>query len=145
MLIILENNCEEAAFDQLLQTHRPTLIYLGSKQNRLAQKADYTLPVTNHAEQYGSYVNSEQRLQKVYRALLPSGDVQPGWQAILSLLKPQLTAAPPTYSDVEDVWGQLREKIPALKGLSFYELPEDGLSLLPTETEAVVAEEVANV
>jgi NADH-quinone oxidoreductase subunit G len=144
LLIILENNCEEAAFDQLLQTHRPTLIYLGSKQNRLAQKADYTLPITNHAEQYGSYVNSDQRLQKVYRALLPSGDAQPGWQAILSLLKPQLTTVP-TYSDVEDVWGQLRAKIPALKGLSFYELPEDGLSLLPTETEAVVAEEVANV
>lgn len=144
LLIVLENNAEEAQFEAFLQTQRPILIYLGSKQNRLATKADYALPLTSHAEHYGSYVNSEQRLQKVYRALLPSGDAQPGWQVLGALLKPQLKN-PPAYTDIEDVWGHLREKIPALKGLSFYELPEDGFSLLPAEAEAEASEEVAHV
>jgi NADH-quinone oxidoreductase subunit G len=139
LLIILENNCDNADFDALLQTHRPTLIYLGSKNNRLASKADYALPITSHAEHYGSYVNGDQRLQKVYRAFMPEGEAQPGWLMIRDLLRPSLTAAP-IYADVEDVWSQLREKIPLFKALTFYDIPDGGLSLAPEPEAPEVAD-----
>ncbi|PIQ26366.1 NADH-quinone oxidoreductase subunit L [bacterium (Candidatus Blackallbacteria) CG17_big_fil_post_rev_8_21_14_2_50_48_46] len=140
LLIILDNHCQNNDFEHLLQEQRPTLIYLGSHRTQLAEKADFSLPITSHAEHYGSYINCEQRLQKVYRALLPVAEVQTGWQSLSQLF--MKVNKSPAYQDLEEIWKDLASQYEALKGLSFYELPDEGLSLKPTPVEAQV-EEVA--
>lgn len=139
-LLILNNACEDALLDQLLQEHRPTLVYLGTHHNRLALKADYVLPVTTHAEHYASYVNCELRLQKVYRALSPAAEVQPAWQVLSQIFAQQTQTK--CWDDVEMVWKHLSQAHSALNQLSYYDIPDEGVSLATASVqseEAVVA------
>jgi NADH-quinone oxidoreductase subunit G len=126
-LIVLENSCDNAEISALLNQHRPLLIYLGSHHNALAEQAEFVLPITSHAEQYASYVNVEQRLQKVFRALNPAPEQQPGWQALAAVF-----AQANAFPELEDLWVQLSKAVPELKGLSWYDIPESGLSLKPS-------------
>lgn len=128
LVVSLDNAAGE--LQGLLREARLRTILLTPHHSPLAAEADVALPITMHAEHYASYVNAEQRLQKVAQAYFPTTDARPGWKLIAGLFKPLLTAAP-LYDDVEDVWGLLREKVPALAKLTFYEIPDQGLSLAP--------------
>lgn len=139
-LLILNNPCEDPALDQILQEQKPTLIYLGTHRNGVASKADYVLPITTHAEHYASYVNCEQRLQKVYRAFPPGPEVLPAWQVLSQIFSAQTHTKP--WDDIETVWKHLSQTHPALHALSFYTIPDEGLSLtsIPSEKAVVTSQ-----
>lgn len=110
------------------------VIYLAVHQTPLSLHADIALPMTAHAEHDASYVNADQRLQKVNQAYFPTTEARPAWKLIAGLFASLLTA-PPLYDDVEDVWSLMNTKVEALSALTFYEIPDAGRSLLP-EAEA---------
>ena len=139
LVISLDNAALE--LQTLLREARLQTVLLSSHHSPLALEAEVALPITMHAEHYASYVNAEQRLQKVSQAYFPTTDARPGWKLIAEIFRPLLTAAP-LYADVEDIWGLLRDKLAPLAKLTFYEIPDQGLSLAP-EAPAQAAEEAA--
>ncbi len=58
-----------------------------------AQLADVVLPGTSFAEKDGTFTNSERRVQRVQRALIPLGESRPDWEIIAELGQRTLTAA----------------------------------------------------
>ncbi len=139
LVISLDNDAE--ALRKLLSSTQAKVVFLGSQASPLALGADVALPITMHAEHYASYVNAEQRLQKVSQAYFPTSEARPGWKLISEVFKP-LLSAPPLYADVEDVWSILRSKYAPLANLTYYEIPDEGVSLAPkeeAEKEAVIA------
>ena len=130
LVISLDNDAAELR--ARLGEARVKTVFLGSHRSPLALEADVALPITMHAEHYASYVNGQQRLQKVSQAYFPITDARPGWKLVAELFKPLLTAAP-LYADVEDIWGLLRSKFAQLSSLTFYEIPDQGLDLAPKE------------
>lgn len=139
-LVISLDASSEALVKQLQQKQ---VIYLGVHQTALSLEADVSLPITAHAEHDASYVNVDQRLQKVSQAYFPTSAARPAWKLIAGMFAPLLTAAP-LYDDVEDVWSVMNTKIEALSALTFYEIPDSGRSLLPApeadEADAVSEE-----
>jgi predicted molibdopterin-dependent oxidoreductase YjgC len=47
-----------------------------------AQLADVVLPAASFAEKDGTFTNSERRVQRVRRAVLPAGKSLPDWQIV---------------------------------------------------------------
>ncbi|MBF2054272.1 MAG: (2Fe-2S)-binding protein [Candidatus Sericytochromatia bacterium] len=142
LVICLDNDAE--ALRTALADRKVQVIYLGSHATPLSAQADVSLPITAHAEHYASYVNSAERLQKVEQAYFPTSEARPAWKLISALFKPLLTA-PPLYDDVEDVWSLLRSKYTPLAKLTFYEIPDTGLSLKPAPETDAASEEKALV
>jgi len=137
LVISLDNDAEQLRV--WLRESGVQVIYLATHQTPLAKDATVALPLTMHAEHYASYLNADQRLQKVNQAYFPSSDARPGWKLVSALFKPLLTA-PPLYADIEDIWSLLRNKYTALSQLTFYEIPDQGLSLAPEAQEKELVE-----
>ncbi len=132
--LVISLDADSDALRQQLKDKQ--VIYLGVHQTVLALDAEITLPITAHAEHDASYINAEQRLQKVNQAYFPTTEARPAWKLIAGLFAPLLTA-PPLYDDVEDVWSLMNTKVDVLSALTFYEIPDTGRSLLPsTEAES---------
>jgi NADH-quinone oxidoreductase subunit G len=105
-----------------------TLVVLGWRDSPLARAADIALPLATHAENQGTFVNSQLRLQRFERAFPPAGAALSGVDALGALLRrfdPQL-ADPLTP---EDVFGQLAAALPQLAGLELDRLPPHGVAL----------------
>lgn len=128
VVVLLANDGEQ--MQGLLAGTQAELVLLSTHASALSAKAAVALPITAHAEHYASYVNQAQRLQKVAQAYFPSSDARPGWKLMAGLFQPLLTVAP-LYDDVEDVWSLMRGKVAPLANLTFYEIPDEGLSLAP--------------
>lgn len=135
--LVISLDADSEALRKLLVNKQ--VIHLGVHQTTLALEADVTLPITAHAEQDATYINGEQRLQKVNQAYFALSSARPAWKLIAGMFAPVLTAAP-LYQDVEDVWSLMNTKVERLAALTFYEIPDTGLSLVTPEP---VAEEAA--
>jgi NADH-quinone oxidoreductase subunit G len=59
-----------------------TIVSLGLWRDRLAELADYVLPIQSFAERDGTWINGERRVQRFYAAQSAIGDAAPGWRAI---------------------------------------------------------------
>ena len=73
------------------QTGDAFVVYQGSHGDRGAHRADVILPGAAYTEKYGTYVNTEGRVQLANRAVFPPGDAREDW-AILRALSERLGA-----------------------------------------------------
>lgn len=132
LLLVLDNSLADEKVQQLLATHKPQIIYLGTHSTPMAEQADIALPITMNAEHYGTYMSAGERIQKANQAYYPPFAAQPGWMVLKDIFRPLLTA-PPLFEDVEDVWTALRAKYPVLGSLTFYDIPDMGFKLVQEE------------
>jgi NADH-quinone oxidoreductase subunit G len=58
------------------------VVYQGHHGDRGAARADVILPGAAYTEKDGTYVNTEGRVQRGYRALLPPGDAREDWRIL---------------------------------------------------------------
>jgi NADH-quinone oxidoreductase subunit G len=58
------------------------VVYQGHHGDRGAARADVVLPGAAYTEKDGTYVNTEGRVQRGYRALLPPGDAREDWRIL---------------------------------------------------------------
>ncbi|MEB3329187.1 MAG: 2Fe-2S iron-sulfur cluster-binding protein [Candidatus Sericytochromatia bacterium] len=105
----------------------PVLVYLGTHDNATAGLATYTFPVAAHAEQYGSFINFQGRLQRFFKAFEAPGDAVGEWE-LLGRIGRELDPAY-GWSDVEEVWSDLRTAHPELGDLSWFGLGDEGFQL----------------
>lgn len=134
-VLLVMNNELTAALQQVIISQQIEVIYLGTHRTPLSETATVALPVTTHAEHFATYINADQRLQKVYQAWHPHQGAEPAWAVLAKLLAPVLPEPRP-WQDIEDVWQHLRTNVAPLVNLTFYDIPDEGLCLLPVETPA---------
>ncbi len=63
------------------------VIYQGHHGDKGAHRADVILPGSAYTEKNGTYVNTEGRVQKAYKAVSPVGEAKEDWQIICELAK----------------------------------------------------------
>jgi len=103
------------------------LIVFGWADSLLAQAADVALPVANHAEKDGTFVNVEWRVQRFERAFPPPGQARPAVEALSELL----ARYDPRWANLTApaVFDRLAAAVPAFAGLSWRHLPATGAAL----------------
>jgi NADH-quinone oxidoreductase subunit G len=80
-----------------------------------AVHADLALPATAYGEFDGTWVNFQERAQRVRRALTPPGVALEGWR-LLSELMMRLGASA-AYASTTDILGEMSARVPTLRAL----------------------------
>jgi NADH-quinone oxidoreductase subunit G len=111
-----------------------TLIVFGWADTPLARAADIALPVANHAEKDGTFVNVEWRVQRFAAAYPAPGLVRPGVEVLADLL----ARFDPRWAglDAPAVFDRLAAELPAFAGLSWHGLGALGAPLAVPESHA---------
>lgn len=114
------------------------LIVLSTHDDHTVEAAHVALPASTHAESYGSFVNSANRVQKFMAVMSATGDMETGWEWLAAIaLQLKLTGG---YQDIEEIWRDLRQTFSGLHEMSFYKFPDSGLPLYAAAPETVVAQ-----
>lgn len=103
-----------------------TLIVFGWADTALARAADVALPLATHAEQSGTFVNVQHRVQKFDRAFPAPGSARSGAEAFGELLARFGGEACTTAAAAFD---RLASELPAFAGMTFRSLPATGALL----------------
>ena len=86
------------------------VVYQGHHGDRGAARADVILPGAAYTEKNGTYVNTEGRVQRGYRALFPPGDAREDWR-ILRAFSATIGHALP-YDDLDSLRARLERQNP---------------------------------
>ncbi|MFQ5603394.1 MAG: molybdopterin-dependent oxidoreductase [bacterium] len=119
------------------------VVYLGSNDHSTAALADFILPAAAFVEEDGSFTNFQRRVQRIYKAVEPPGEVKPDWKIFRDLSKKFGKSLP--FFEAEDVFRALAEELPAFKGLTYQKLGDEGVLLnhLEEKTEPELEAKVA--
>ena len=93
----------------------------------LVRSADLALPMTSFAEEEGTFVNVQGRLQRMHAALQPPAGIKPAWRSLADLAA--LLQQPVTAVTAADIFNDLAGRLPAFAGLSYFKLAEVGVQL----------------
>ena len=105
-------------------------LYLGDQQSPAASNAHFVFPLTNFAEQEGSFTNIAGRVQRFSPALEPPGMARPGW-FILGALLAELNNRDAPLNAAESFSG-LASRIEAFAGLTYQDIGDRGAVLNET-------------
>ena len=114
-----------------------TLIVVGILPNETTRSASVLLPACAFAEKRGTMINIKGRLQRLNRASQAPGEARDDWEIIRDLIQ-QLTGSNGIYL-IEDVFKQIADAIPEMKGLSFSRVGDKGMQLVEETEEARAA------
>lgn len=90
-----------------------------------AALADVVLPGVSFAEKFGTFTNTERRVQPVRRAIKPIGDAKPDWK-IVTLVATAM-GYPLDYSRASDVFEELASVTPQYRGISHHKIDVCGV------------------
>jgi len=107
-------------------------VYLGAFDSPAARNADYVLPVTTFAEEEGSFVNAQGRVQRYRQGLQSPGSARPAWLVLGALAAALADGGTPASAG--EVFAGLVAAHPAFSGLSWDALGDRGAAL---QAEAV--------
>ena len=110
------------------------LIVVGILPSATTRSASVLLPACAFSEKRGTMINIKGRLQRLNRACQAPGEARDDWEIIRDLLQ-QLTGSNGIYL-IEDVFKQIAEAIPEMKGLSLSKIGDQGVQLVEETEEA---------
>ena len=91
-----------------------------------AQLADVVLPAASFAEQDGTFINTERRVQRVRPTIKPVGQSKPDWEIIQNLA--EKLNLPWKHQSPKEIWDEVRQLTPHyFGGMSYQRLEEQGL------------------
>lgn len=97
-----------------------------------AQIAHVVLPAACFAEKEGTFINTERRVQRVRRAVIPPGEAKEDLWIISELARRM--GYPMQYNSPEDVFKELAGLWPALEGITYQRIDKRGIQWpCPTE------------
>jgi NADH-quinone oxidoreductase subunit G len=102
-----------------------TLVVLGTVFPEALRNAELVLPITNMAEENGTYINRDQRIQRFSQAKSQPGMARPAWWVAGEVLAGPgpSPSAPATAAEAFEMLG---ERWPAFSGLSYADLGYTG-------------------
>jgi len=109
------------------QLAKVAIVYLGTHDNATAAAAKVVIPTLSVFEKSGSLVNQQFRLQKFLKCV-PAVTGAHDDLVVLTRLIAALGAAP-APAELHALWTVLAAEVPALKAITFANLPETGLLL----------------
>ena len=129
VLLVLGDELADQAED--FGTAASLYVYLGTFDSPAARNADFVLPVTIFAEEEGSFVNAQGRVQRYLQGLQAPGSARPAW-LVLGALAAAL-GGEGTPASAADVFAGLVAAHPAFAGMTHDALGDLGAAL---QTEA---------
>ncbi|MBM4310926.1 MAG: formate dehydrogenase subunit alpha [Deltaproteobacteria bacterium] len=93
--------------------------------NETARLADIVLPAAAWAEKDGTSTNTERRVQRVRRTLIPPGRARSDLELLCSLAAAM--GAQWHYTGAEDVFNELRDLVPQYQGITYQRIESTGL------------------
>ena len=119
---VLVLDAELSASDEAALAGIPgLLLVLGTVATDSLHHAELVLPITNMAEENGTYLNRDRRLQRYHQAKSQPGMARPAWWVAGEVLAgPGPDADAP--STAEEAFAQLGDRWPALAGISYADL-----------------------
>jgi NADH-quinone oxidoreductase subunit G len=93
-------------------------MYLGAHPSPAARQADFLLPRCTFAEQEGTFINHQGRVQRFWPGIQATGAAQPAWIA-LAALQLRLEGGGRGISSAAEAFLQAAEVAPELQGLSY--------------------------
>ena len=96
-----------------------------------AQAAHVVLPAASFAEKDGTFTNSERRIQRVRRALLPVGNARPDWEITSEIARRvcQRLGLDPSqfaYETPSEIFDEMARLTPIIAGVSHSRLDREG-------------------
>ena len=92
-MIVLDAELSEAD-EAALAAARGAVVILGTVVNEALRNAELVLPVTNMAEENGTYVNRDRRVQRFHQAKSQPGMARPAWWVAGEVLAGRRARAP---------------------------------------------------
>jgi len=100
------------------------VVYQGHHGDAGAARADVILPGAAYTEKYGTYVNTEGRVQRGFLAIYPPGEAREDWKILRAFS--QVIGHPLPYNDFEALRARLEQVNPVFGRVDF--LPRFGCS-----------------
>jgi NADH-quinone oxidoreductase subunit G len=135
VVLVLDDALEGAAGERLEAVEN--LIYLGTTLPQWARAARVILPVTNVAEEDGTFVNCDYRVQRYLQARTAPGMARPAWW-VLGELNAQVRGDQ-TPEDAATAFALLAEEEIVFSGLSYASLGYRGVTVTDRRTAEVSA------
>ena len=118
-LVIVVDEALDAVTRDVLET-AANVIYLGALLPDTARAASVVLPVANVAEEEGTFVNRDRRVQRYFQAKAAPGMARPAWW-VLSEVWREVHGGDPLFS-ADEAFARLADAEAAFQGLSYASL-----------------------
>ena len=131
LIVLGEDLVNDAGFSSDDLSKLGLLVQLHTLANPTASRAHFVLPTAAFAEKRGSMVNLSGRLQRLNRAVEPTGQCRDDWEAIRDLIC-AITGNKHEIHHIEDVFKSLAENIPAFQNLTLSKIGHQGTQITET-------------
>ena len=125
VLVVLGDELSDQ--DESFGANAGLFIYLGTFDSPAARNADFVLPITTFAEEEGTFVNAQGRVQRFGQGLRGPGTAQPAWLILGTLIAALKGGDRPVSA--ADVFAELTERHPAFAGLTWDGIGSAGVAL----------------
>ncbi len=125
VLFVLEDDLSD--IDPKLLERVGTLVYLGTVLPELARGAQVVLPIANVAEEDGTFVSRDRRVQRYHQAKAAPGMARPGWWVLSELVRELGTGEP--CADAAEAFAVLAETESVFGGLTYRGIGYHGVAL----------------
>ena len=131
LIVLGEDLVTDAGFSGDDLSKLGLLVQLHTLANPTASRAHFVLPTAAFAEKRGSMVNLSGRLQRLNRAVEPTGQCRDDWEAIRDLIC-AITGDKHEIHHIEDVFKSIAENIPAFQNLTLSKIGHQGTPITET-------------
>jgi len=126
-LLVLGEDVTQCGIGLELLGRLETLIVSDILPNRTTAVAHYLLPGCAHAEKRGSFTNVKGRVQRFQKAVEPPGEARAEWEFLHELV--DHVTGQNGFVNIEGLFNQMSQEIPALQGITWAALGETGVSV----------------
>jgi NADH-quinone oxidoreductase subunit G len=131
LIVLGEDLVSDAGFSADDLSKLDLLVQLHTLANPTASRGHFVLPTAAFAEKRGSMVNLSGRLQRLNRAVEPTGQCRDDWEAIRDLIC-AITGDKHEIHHIEDVFKAIAENIPAFQNLTLSKIGHQGTQITET-------------
>jgi NADH-quinone oxidoreductase subunit G len=131
LIVLGEDLVSDAGFSSDDLSNLGLLVQLHTLANPTASRAHFVLPTAAFAEKRGSMVNLSGRLQRLNRAVEPTGQCRDDWESIRDLIC-AITGDKHEIHHIEDVFKAIAESIPAFQNLTLSKIGHQGTQITET-------------
>jgi NADH-quinone oxidoreductase subunit G len=131
LIVLGEDLVSDAGFSSDDLSKLDLLVQLHTLANPTASRAHFVLPTAAFAEKRGSMVNLSGRLQRLNRAVEPTGQCRDDWEVIRDLIC-AITGDKHEIHHIEDVFKAIAENIPAFQNITLSKIGHQGTQITET-------------
>jgi len=130
VVLALGENLLKVGFAQRDLEKVPFIASLHILANASAELSDVVLPGSAYAEKHGSMINVTGRLQRLNKAVKSPGNAHDTWEILRDLIV--ACGGSNGIHTIEDVFKRLSTEVPALNGLTFSKIGDQGVQVIET-------------